>query len=595
VFENSGVSGAAKSRASASFAALPSETQEDQDANAIVGVVAAPDALACVVVPMRDAVQLRAEIEQQLILEYEAVEDVRELITAERERLRVSQLELARNRARNDGTLAEFDAMRELELQREAAARAKEAELSLEPPQSPRSLRRERQRRRKRELEAEHKRIVASREREPAYKFRTVTHSLALNVKGAPSHSTAVAAGAKVAPDALSVLVAFERADVLHLDAKSRSFTRDWAFQKCLEGAEINIVRWLPDSTEQFVAATSNGMLMWCDVNRALVSPITVGKCVAPSNGARNGSSSGSSRHAHKANGAAAPAPEEEDDVSQAPFLRVASQSVADANPLSLWRIGALSDSERRHDERVLDKSATNSEILSLEFGCGEAAGMFALTCVDGSLRFFATSPRPQFLCAVRSDFGAFTCIAFAPSGRYLVAGGESDTIRVYSLRPPSARHAKMRLPKLVAVCVGHRSFVRSLTFDPHQAARLVSGGDDCRLLLWDLQLDSHRQRRPDSAGAANSGAGAAPADDGDDTQSSSSGSRHHASRSPLIAERESSPPSVPTVVPVASHAAHVLPIVSVACTESSLITCDAAGQVRVWARPESKLAQRPD
>ena len=51
--------------------------------------------------------------------------------------------------------------------------------------------------------------------------------------------------------------------------------------------------------------------------------------------------------------------------MSQAPFLRVASQSVADANPLSLWRIGALSDSERRHDERVLDKSATGYEALA--------------------------------------------------------------------------------------------------------------------------------------------------------------------------------------------------------------------------------------
>lgn len=500
------------------------------------GVVVCGDALACLSVPLGDAGALKRDVEQQLTLEYEALDDVRQQITAERERLRLLQLEFARDAARRDGSLAEFDAMRQLELEREAAARARELELGNELAHSPRTLRRERTRRRKKELELEQKRVLASRLREPVQLFRARSRSAAL---------------CAAAADALSCLVAFDGTAVLHLDAQRLGVSVDWSLAKCADGAEINVVRWLPNSAELFVAATTNGTLLWCDVRRAAVLPFAV------------------------------------DEPEQ--YLGSATQTVATANPTAVWRIAPLSDAERRHDSRILDRSANSCEILALEFGCGDTAKLFALTCVDGSLRFFATKPKPTFLCAARSDGGAFTCLAFAPSGRHVVAGGEADTISVYSLRPPSSS-GRMRLPKLVAVCAGHRSFVRCVAFDTFHPARIVSGGDDCRLLFWDLQLDSRRTSAP--AAAAPSPA-EDDTDDTDETQSSSGGNSSRRAPAPAIAELDARLPAVPTVIPVAAHQAHLMPIVSVAVNTTAVVTCDSSGQVRVWARPESALARK--
>jgi hypothetical protein len=200
-------------------------------------VVQAPAAIACVAVPLactaETVAQLKRELEQQLVLEYEAVDDLRQAISAERERLRLLQLEHARDAARRDGTLAEFDEMRELELAREAAARARDAELGIEPPQSPRSLRRERKARRARELAAEEKRVLANRAAEPVHVFRAPTRCLALNA---------------LPVDALAVVVALDGADAVYMDATSRNVAVDWSLGKCTEGAEISVVRWLPGS-----------------------------------------------------------------------------------------------------------------------------------------------------------------------------------------------------------------------------------------------------------------------------------------------------------------------------------------------------------
>jgi hypothetical protein len=539
--------GSSHSAAAATLSPCAMAVLPDAPASAVFrAVVKAPAAIACVAVPLAHAadsvLQLKRELEQQLVLEYEAVDDLRQAISAERERLRVLQLEHARDAARREGTLAEFDEMRELELAREAAARARDAELGVEAPQSPRSLRRERKARRARELAAEEKRVLASRAAEPVHVFRAPARCLALNA---------------LPVDALAVVVAFDGADAVYMDATSRNVAVDWSLGKCTEGAEISVVRWLPGSAEQFVAATTNGLLLWCDVRRTLTQPVAVPRLDAAD--------------------------------SELSFLSSAAQlaSAPDANPTSAWRIGSLTETERRHDSRILDKSATSCEILALEFGCGEAARVFALTCVDGSLRFFAAKPKPTFLCAARSNGGAFACLAFSPSGRYVAAGGEADTISVYSIRAPS-RSARMRLPKLVSVCVGHRSFVRCVAFDAHHPARLLSGGDDCRLLLWDLQLDRDHRRLSESAGAADD------ADDTDDTQSSSDAAMNsQRSHAPPIAELDAPLPAVPatTTIPVAAHHAHLVPVVNVSANSAAVVSCDAAGQLRVWARPDSTLA----
>jgi len=46
------------------------------------------------------------------------------------------------------------------------------------------------------------------------------------------------------------------------------------------------------------------------------------------------------------------------------------------------------------------------------------------------------------------------------------------------------------------------------------------------------------------------------------------------------------------TTIPVAAHHAHLVPVVNVSAANSAaVVSCDAAGQLRVWARPDSTLA----
>ena len=67
-------------------------------------------------------IALKRDVERALMLEYEQVEDVRERIEAEREKFRKAQLEMNRERARRDGTLAEFDLMLKFEATKRQAA-----------------------------------------------------------------------------------------------------------------------------------------------------------------------------------------------------------------------------------------------------------------------------------------------------------------------------------------------------------------------------------------------------------------------------------------------------------------------------------------
>jgi WD40 repeat protein len=70
-------------------------------------------------------------------------------------------------------------------------------------------------------------------------------------------------------------------------------------------------------------------------------------------------------------------------------------------------------------------------------------------------------------------------CCRFDPSGRYVFVGAQDNSIQRWEL-------ATSRKTPLV----GHRSWVRALTFAPVQR-RLVSGGYDGRVLLWSVDAES--------------------------------------------------------------------------------------------------------
>lgn len=76
------------------------------------------------------------------------------------------------------------------------------------------------------------------------------------------------------------------------------------------------------------------------------------------------------------------------------------------------------------------------------------------------------------------SYFGAFTCIAWSPDGRFILTGGQDDLLTIFS--PWEQR--------VVARCQGHSSFVSCVSFDETRCDgrtyRFGSVGEDNKLIL---------------------------------------------------------------------------------------------------------------
>lgn len=80
----------------------------------------------------------------------------------------------------------------------------------------------------------------------------------------------------------------------------------------------------------------------------------------------------------------------------------------------------------------------------------------------------------PQHTFRHAHSFGA-TALAFSPNGELLASGGSRGDIALWRVNPP----------ELLARLVGHGDSVRTLTFVTQD--RLLSSGDDGRIILWDL------------------------------------------------------------------------------------------------------------
>lgn len=116
----------------------------------------------------------------------------------------------------------------------------------------------------------------------------------------------------------------------------------------------------------------------------------------------------------------------------------------------------------------------------------------------DGCLRVI-DAVEEQLVDSYASYFGALTCVAWSPDGRYILTGGQDDLVTIYS--PWEQR--------VIARCQGHSSFVSAVSFDDircdGRTYRFGSVGEDNKLILWDfssgalhrpkLQTTGHHQR----------------------------------------------------------------------------------------------------
>jgi len=107
----------------------------------------------------------------------------------------------------------------------------------------------------------------------------------------------------------------------------------------------------------------------------------------------------------------------------------------------------------------------------------------------DGCLRVIDALAE-QLVDCYASYFGALTCVAWSPDGRFILTGGQDDLLTLFS--PWEQR--------VVARCQGHSSFVSAVAFDElrcdTRTYRFGSVGEDNKLILWDFSSGAlHRPK----------------------------------------------------------------------------------------------------
>lgn len=189
---------------------------------------------------------------------------------------------------------------------------------------------------------------------------------------------------------------------------------------------------------------------------------------------------------------------------------------------------------------------------------------LLAAACGDGKLRVWDLERR-QLLYGFSSFYGAFLCCGWSGDGQYIAAGGEDDTICLYSVAEQTT----------VVWGEGHESFVSGIAFDnwfksPEALSaagelgevktyRFATAGQDTQVCLWELQVEGGDQ----------------PMD---------------AKLEPLdqrvIIQPSPRRSDMCFLVPLCCSSLHSEPLSDLRFTEDAMVTACHSGQVRIWDRP---------
>jgi WD40 repeat protein len=161
-----------------------------------------------------------------------------------------------------------------------------------------------------------------------------------------------------------------------------------------------------------------------------------------------------------------------------------------------------------------------------------------------------------------QSFYGGILCCCWSPDGKYIVTGGEDDLISVYDITSKS----------ILARGIGHSSFVAAVTFDAVQCDneryRIVSVGQDTRLILWDLDRIHSDEKGVDI-------------EQKKEKKNSIISNKTEALCVAALPQNE-----VPYFEPVSIHRAHLEPIRDVTTFMEGIVTVCNQNIVKFWARP---------
>ncbi|KAF8727529.1 hypothetical protein AX14_007317 [Amanita brunnescens Koide BX004] len=243
-------------------------------------------------------------------------------------------------------------------------------------------------------------------------------------------------------PEHFDIIIGFATGDLVWLDPISSRYGR-LNKQGCITNSPCTAVRWVPSSPTLFLVSHADGTIIAYDKERE--------------------------------DGAFIPPPDESHQwdptdnivVTMPPWHPVMSSNQVDKtekekvakNPVSHWRVS---------HRKIVD------------FMFSPDVKYVAAVSEDGCLRVIDAMSE-QLVDCYASYFGALTCLAWSPDGRFILTGGQDDLVTIFS--PWEQR--------VVARCQGHSSFVSAVAFDELQCDgrtyRFGSVGEDNKLILWDF------------------------------------------------------------------------------------------------------------
>jgi len=189
----------------------------------------------------------------------------------------------------------------------------------------------------------------------------------------------------------------------------------------------------------------------------------------------------------------------------------------------------------------------------------------------------------------IQSFFGAILCASWSGDERYLVGrlhtGGEDDAVCIYDLSAEC----------IVARCIGHRSWVTAVAFDPWRAERqppeapdhggasdhpsdcaerycLVSAGQDARVLFWEFEPVQQDEGPDISVEQSTLG-----------TDTSLCEGTPPARKDSICPVMRSAGKQIPILDPVSIHRLHHDPICSLLLWKEGLITVCSSAIIKHW------------
>ncbi|KAF8623571.1 hypothetical protein AX15_006339 [Amanita polypyramis BW_CC] len=265
-------------------------------------------------------------------------------------------------------------------------------------------------------------------------------------------------------PEHIDIIIGFATGDLIWLDPISFRYGR-LNKQGCISSSRCTAVRWVPSSPSLFLVSHADGTIIAYDKEREDGSFIPQDPAPSINNGSLPDESS-SHEWDPTDNIIVTVHPVPSGNHVQMPG-KIDKERAA-KNPVSHWRV-----SRRKIVDFVFSPDVKYVAAIS-EDGC--------LRVIDAMSE--------QLVDCYASYFGALTCVAWSPDGRFIVTGGQDDLLTIFS--PWEQR--------VIARCQGHSSFVSAVAFDElrcdGRTYRLGSVGEDNKLILWDFSSGAlHRPK----------------------------------------------------------------------------------------------------